>query len=301
MSWLGPLLGLGIGVALGFFGGGGTILAVPLFVYVFGLDEKEAIASSFLVVALSSLSGVVQHLRARRVDLRTGLLFGGPGMFGAHFGGRASAHIDDTLLLLLFASTMLAAAWALWRGRAASSSVTLSPARLIAQGLAVGFFTGMIGAGGGFVIVPALVLFAGLSPPTAIGTSLFILVLQSLAGFSGYVTHVRIDAALVSAVAASAAGGALLGARATHLLRPGVLRRAFAGLIACVAALIFARESGVWGPVLHDALPVSTPQILLVLIVLALGMAVGRASLRMPRERLDDGVVQEFHERGSGI
>jgi len=301
MSWLGLVLGLGIGMALGFFGGGGTILAVPLFVYVFGLDPKEAIASAFLVVALSSLSAVVQHWRARRVDLRTGLFFGVPGMAGAHVGGRVSVHVDDTLLLLLFAATMLAAAWALWRGGAAAiSRAALSPPRLIGQGLGIGLFTGMIGAGGGFVIVPALVLLAGLPPPTAIGTSLFILVLQSLAGFSGYVTHVRIDVALVSAVAASSIGGALLGAQATHLLEPGMLRRAFAALIATVATFIFVRESGVWVPVLHDALPASPPQLLLVVAILALGVAVGRASLRLPDQRLE-AAEEDSHDRGSGI
>ena len=117
MPLLGLALSLLIGVSLGFFGGGGSILTVPLLVYVFGLDPKTAIASSLLVVGIASMSGALHHWRAGNVDLRTGLVFGAAGMTGAYVGGRVGAFIDGTLLLLLFASMMVLTAVAMWQGR----------------------------------------------------------------------------------------------------------------------------------------------------------------------------------------
>src|SRR3990172_3189507 len=106
MSAVGLALSVLVGVSLGFFGGGGSILTVPLLVYVFGLEPKQAIASSLLVVGAASVSGALQHWRAGNVALRTGLSFGAAGMVGAYLGGRASAWVDGTLLLLLFAAMM---------------------------------------------------------------------------------------------------------------------------------------------------------------------------------------------------
>lgn len=213
MSPLGLALSVLIGVSLGFFGGGGSILTVPVLVYVFGLDPKQAIASSLLVVAAASLAGALRHWRAGNVELRTGLLFGVAGMAGAYCGGRAGAYVDGTLLLLLFAAMMLLTSLAMWRGRraaVAAASAERSLWRLLSQGLAVGLFTGLVGAGGGFLIVPALALWAGLPMAAAIGTSLFVIVLNTLAGFFGYVNHVRVDYALVAAVAAAAILGSVL-------------------------------------------------------------------------------------------
>ena len=135
----------------------------------------------------------MQHWRAGNVELRTGLVFGAAGMCGAYLGGRAAAFVDGALLLLLFASMMTLTALAMWRGTARHRGVAAhrSPARLLAQGLAVGLFTGLIGAGGGFLIVPALALWAGLPMPTAVGTSLLVIVMNSAAGFAGYVSARR--------------------------------------------------------------------------------------------------------------
>ncbi len=197
MPVLGFALSLLVGLSLGFFGGGGSILTVPLLVYVFGLDPKEAIASSLLIVGVASSTGVLTHTRAGRVDLRTALVFGGAGMAGAYAGGRASAFVHGTLLLLLFASMMLLTAMAMWRGRReglpGETPHEHAPIRLLAQGFAVGRFTGLVGAGGGFLIVPALVLWAGLPMTRAVGTSLAIIVLNTAAGFVGYASHVRVQ------------------------------------------------------------------------------------------------------------
>jgi uncharacterized membrane protein YfcA len=283
MSPLGLCLSVLVGVALGFFGGGGSILTVPLLVYVFGLEPKQAIASSLLVVGAASVAGAVQHWRAGNVQLRTGLVFGAAAMAGAHAGGRAGAYLDGALLLLLFAATMVLTAAAMWRGRRAPArapAVDRSLAPLVAQGLGVGLFTGLVGAGGGFLIVPALALWAGLPMRAAVGTSLFVIVLSTLAGFSGYARHVRVDLALVAAVAGAAIAGSFLGAWLARRIEPSSLRRAFAVFVVAMAGLIFVRETDAWLETARAALPGSLPQLVFALLVLALGIAMGRISRR---------------------
>jgi hypothetical protein len=283
VSLLGLALSLLIGVALGLFGGGGSLLTVPLLVYVLGLPPREAIASSLLIVAAASLVAALQHLRAGNLRLRTGLQFGSAGMVGAHAGGRAGAFIDPSLLLLLLACMMVLSAYAMWRGRRAA----LRPAphahafaRLVAQGLGVGLLTGLMGAGGGFLITPALVLWAGLPMPAAVGTSLLIIVLNALAGFSGYASHVRIDFHLVASLAAAAVAGSFVGARLAARIDHTSLRRAFAGFVLGMAAFVFARETDAFLATARSALPASLPQLAFALAVLLVGMATGRASRR---------------------
>jgi uncharacterized membrane protein YfcA len=294
---LGIALALAIGVSLGFFGGGGSILTVPLFVYVFGLDAKAAIASSLIVVGVASLVAMLQHLRAGNVELRTGLVFGGAGMGGAYAGGRAAQFVDGALLLLLFASMMMLTALAMWRGRRAPvAAARRSPARLLAQGLAVGLFTGLIGAGGGFLIVPALALWAGLPMPKAVGTSLLVIAMNSAAGFAGYAAHAAIAARLVAAISVCAIAGSVAGAAFARHMNPAWLRRAFAGFVLVMAAWILVRETDVWVRSAREALPQSVPQLVFAVFVLGAGIAAGRASRSWGRHLLDG----EFEE-GAGI
>lgn len=300
MSPLGLGLSVLIGVALGFFGGGGSILTVPLLVYVFGLDAKTAIASSLLVVAAASVSGVVQHWRAGHVELRTGVIFGAAGMAGAYAGGRAGAFLDATLLLLLFAAMMVLTSIAMWRGRRApaepaSGERAVGP--LLAQGLGVGLFTGLVGAGGGFLIVPALALWAGLPMTAAVGTSLLIIVLKSLAGYAGYASHVHVDFNLVAAVSAAAIAGSLVGSRLAHRAHPESLRRGFAGFVLLIACVIIVREADTWVETAHAALPVSAPQLVFALLMLGVGVAAGRVSRRAGADPLADASF----EQGGGI
>jgi uncharacterized protein len=299
-----PLLGLAlsvlIGVSLGFFGGGGSILTVPLLVYVFGLDAKEAIASSLLVVGAASAVASVQHWRAGNVELRTGLLFGAAGMAGAFLGGRAGAYLDGELLLILFAAMMALTSVAMWRGRRAPVRVAPGPhatGRLIAQGLGVGFFTGLVGAGGGFLIVPALALWAGLPMPAAVGTSLFVIVLNSLAGFSGYASHVSVDPRVIGAVAAAAIAGSFVGSWLARRVDPVSLRRAFAGFVLVMAALILVRETDAWITAARAAVPSSIPQVVFALVVLGVGIATGRVSRRVGADPTADRAFTE----GAGI
>lgn len=284
MFVLGIALSILIGVSLGFFGGGGSILTVPLLVYVFGLPPKEAIASSLLIVGIASTSGALQHWRAGNVRPREGLLFGAAGMAGAYLGGRASAFLDGGLLLLLFAAMMLLTATAMWRGRNESGEdrvdELLSPRKLVAQGLAVGSFTGLVGAGGGFLIVPALALWAGLPMTAAVGTSLLIIVLNSASGFLGYLSHVAVDYRLVAMVAAVAVLGSFLGSRLATRIQPASLRRAFAAFVMAMGCLILVREGALVAATLGPALPTTWPQVTFAIVVLALGVLAGRGSAR---------------------
>jgi uncharacterized membrane protein YfcA len=293
MSALGLALSVLIGVSLGFFGGGGSILTVPLLVYVFGLEPKPAIAASLLIVALASISGAAQHARAGNVRLRTALVFGAAGMAGAYLGGRGAAWIDGRVLLLLFAGMMLVTSVAMWRGRRAATAPDAgrhAALMLAAQGLAVGVFTGLVGAGGGFLIVPALALWAGLPMPAAIGTSLVVIVFNSVAGFVGYASHVVVDPGLVAAVAGCAIVGSFAGARLAHAVDPASLRRAFAGFVLVMAAGILVREGSLVAAAAGAALPGTLPQLIFVLLMLGVGILLGRAS-RPTRSEQADGFV----------
>lgn len=301
MTLLGLALSLLIGVSLGFFGGGGSILTVPLLVYVFGLDPKSAIASSLIIVGLASLLGAVQHWRAGNVEVRTVLLFGGAGMAGAYLGARAGAFVDGTLLLLLFAAMMILTAAAMWRGRRdeVRSREDRRPATLplLGQGLAVGSFTGLVGAGGGFLIVPALALWARLPMPKAIGTSLAVIVLNTLAGFAGYANHVQVDPGLVASVTAIALVGSFVGAQLATRTDPSSLRRAFATFVIAMAIFILVREADVWIATAGNALPTSMPQLVFALAMLGVGIAAGRVT----RHGSADPLAERTFSDGAGI
>jgi uncharacterized membrane protein YfcA len=297
VSVVGLLLSALIGVSLGFFGGGGSILTVPLLVYVFGLAPKLAIASSLPVVALASSSGALQYWRAGQLRPRIGLVFGAAGMAGAYLGGRGAAFVDGGILLLIFAAMMLLTSLAMWRGRRAATPGTGGPAlaKLALQGLVVGSFTGLVGAGGGFLIVPALVLWAGLPMPAAVGTSLFVIVLNCLAGIAGYLSHVAVDPGLIAAVAGCAVAGSFAGSALARAVPPAGLRRAFAGFVLVMAVTILLREGALVAATAAAALPRTLPQLLFAGVMLGLGLAAGRASRRA------DDLPESSFSGGDGI
>ena len=300
MSAIGLALSLFIGISLGFFGGGGSIMTVPLLVYVFGLEPKEAIASSLMIVGAASILGAVHHWRAGNVEIRTGLLFGTAGMAGAYTGGRAGAFIDGKLLLLLFAAMMVLTAVRMWRGRREVTWPTAgdrSTGPLLAQGFAVGSFTGLVGAGGGFLIVPALALWARLPMSVAVGTSLMVIVMNTLAGYVGYASHVAIDYRLVASISAIAIVGSFAGTRLGRRVDPNSLRRAFAGFVAVMAAFILVREADLWLDTAKTALPASVSQLAFAAIMLGIGIAAGRVAGRAGAGPLVDRVYSD----GAGI
>jgi uncharacterized membrane protein YfcA len=234
-----------VGVALGLLGGGGSILTVPLLAYVAGMDAQQAIATSLLVVGVTSAVGAISHARAGRVQWRTGLIFGSAGVVGAYTGGLAAQFIPATTLLIGFAVVMIATAVAMLRGRK-SREVTgtrriLMPA-ILAEGLAVGMVTGSVGAGGGFLVVPALALLGGLPMPTAVGTALIVIAVNSTAGLAGHLSSASIDWTAALAITTAAVIGALIGARLTAKIDPGVLRKGFGWFVLAMSSVIIAEE-----------------------------------------------------------
>jgi len=235
-----------VGVTLGLLGGGGSILTVPLLAYVAGMDAKQAIATSLLVVGVTSAVGAVSHARAGRVQWRTGLVFGAAGMAGAYGGGLLARFIPGTVLLIGFAAIMIATAIAMLRGRKNTSTGnhpdSLPVIKIVLEGLVVGLVTGLVGAGGGFLVVPALALLGGLPMPVAVGTSLIVIAMKSFAGLGGYLASVHIDWGLAAAVTAAAVVGGLIGARLTAMVNPEALRKAFGWFVLAMSSVILGQE-----------------------------------------------------------
>ena len=229
-----------VGAALGLLGAGGFLM-VPLLAYVGGLDAKHAITTSLLVVGVASVVGVVAHARAGRVRWRTAVVFGVAGMAGAYAGGRLAHFIPGTILMIAFAAVMVGAAIAMLRGR---NNTDTAPqhrplprrAMMILTAVAVGVISGLLGAGGGFLLVPALALLAGLEMPAAVGTSLAVVAMQSSAGLAGQLAHEHIDWRLAVMVTAAAVIGAVIGGQLTAVFKPDALRKAFGWVL-------FARPS----------------------------------------------------------
>ncbi len=240
--------GLVIGLMLGLTGGGGSILTVPLLVYIVGLDAKVAIATSLLVVGLAGLAGLLAHSRAGNVYWRTGLIFGVAGMAGAYSGGRAAIFFADAVLLLLFAGVMIASGTVMLRKKAPSDEITSAPPpqrnwlRLVSDGFVVGLVTGLVGAGGGFLIVPALALLGGLPMHAAVGTSLLVISMKCFAGLAGYITHVPIDVTSATIVSAFAIAGTVLGSRLAHAISGEHLRSGFGVFVLVIAAILIVIE-----------------------------------------------------------
>jgi uncharacterized membrane protein YfcA len=186
------------------------------------------------------------------VRWRTGRVFGSAGMAGAYAGGRLAAYVPAQVLLAGFAVMMLATAAAMIRGRrpAGDRPVTrelpapreLPVPRVLLDGLAVGLVTGLVGAGGGFLVVPALVLLGGLPMPAAVGTSLVVIAMKSFAGLAGYLSSVDINWPLAGAVTLAAVVGSLAGGRFTGRVPEAVLRRAFGWFVIAMGVLVLAQQ-----------------------------------------------------------
>jgi uncharacterized membrane protein YfcA len=241
-----------IGVSLGLLGGGGSILAVPLLVYVARVDVHAAIGMSLAVVGATSLGGALVHARAGRVSMPAALRFGVAGMVGAPIGARASHLVAAPVLLLLFATLMIVVGgMMLQRRRAAPSPAPRLRHRpgFVGAGFGVGLLTGFLGVGGGFLIVPTLTLLGGLPIHTAIGTSLVVIALNCATGLAGHIRQGAMPLALTAAFIAASSVGALLGVRLAASFEPVRLRRAFAVFVVVIG---FALLAGNAGPVLRS-------------------------------------------------
>ncbi|MEV6527326.1 sulfite exporter TauE/SafE family protein [Longispora sp. NPDC051575] len=235
-----------IGVTLGGLGGGGSILTLPVLVYVTGVPLDGAVTMSLIVVGVTAAVALVPHARAGHVRWRTGLPFAAAGMIGAYAGGRLAAHVPAQLLLTGFAVLMVLTAAAMLRPRhrAASADPAHRPRvpLIVAAGLGVGLATGLLGAGGGFLIVPALAILAAMPMPAAVGTSLLVIAANSTAGIAGHLHTTTVDWPLTAAITALAVAGSVAGTHLAGKANPTVLRRAFGCFVIVAGAGVLARQ-----------------------------------------------------------
>ena len=248
---------IGIGASLGMLGGGGSILTVPVLVHALGVAAPSAVAMSMPVVGLTSLVGAVGHWRAGHVRIQSALAFGGVAMVGAFFGSSIGRAIGGEAQLTILAVLMTVTAIAMWRKPAQPAEATADGqagrqkvAAAAAVALGVGLLTGIVGIGGGFLVVPALVLFGGLTMADAIGTSLVVIAMNAAAGLAGYAGHVAIEWNTVAWFSALAAVGILGGLQLAPHIPAARLRRAFALLLVVVGAVqLWPHVAALWSPV----------------------------------------------------
>jgi uncharacterized membrane protein YfcA len=263
MAIAGYIGALMMGLSLGLIGGGGSILTVPILVYLFGVDAVAATAYSLFVVGLTSVVGSVSHMRMGNIDWKTALVFGVPSILAVFLVRKwVVPAIPDVLftaggfvvtksifLLVLFAALMLLASYSMIRKPTARAPGTATAPRafnfplILGEGLVVGGITGLVGAGGGFLIIPALVLMAGLPMKQAVGTSLIIIAAKSLIGFTGDLTGgMAIDWNFLSIFSAVAIAGILLGSRLSVHISESKLKPAFGWFVLVMGAYMMVRE-----------------------------------------------------------
>lgn len=244
MVILGYVLALLVGLSLGLLGGGGSILTVPILNYVMGMDAQEAIASSLVVVALTSLVGLIPHWRLKRVSFTVGLPFGLASMAGAFVGGWSAQFLPGYVLMILFAMIMLSTSSTMIRGKKKTEQQTPTPKLWVSAllGVVVGAVTGLVGAGGGFLIVPALVLFGGLPIHLAIGTSLFAIVMKNIAALGGHILAVTINWPVTLTFTAIAILGSLFGARLVSRISPDGLQKGFGWFVFVMGLVVIGTE-----------------------------------------------------------
>jgi uncharacterized membrane protein YfcA len=249
---LGSALAALIGLSLGLLGGGGSILTVPIFVYVLGFEPKESIAMSLAVVGATSLFGTVGHWRAGNVNLRVALIFGTVAMAGTYGGARLAVFFSGPAQLALFAVVMLAAAFFMFTDRkerdAPAPAQSMRAPLIIAEGVAVGVLTGLVGVGGGFLVVPALVVLGRVPMKEAIGTSLLVIAMKSAAGFAGYVGQVDVPWAFMSGFTAVAVAGILAGTYLIRFVPQSALKRSFAVFLLIMGTAILYENWDVLRP-----------------------------------------------------
>jgi uncharacterized membrane protein YfcA len=249
-----------IGLSLGLLGGGGSILTVPILVYVLGFEAKPAIAMSLAVVGATALVGAWRHGHAGNVDWRVAALFGGVAAGGTFLGARVAVLFSGAAQLTLFAVVMLAAALFMFRDRTPAEgrrgpTGTLAAVLIGLEGLAVGVLTGLVGVGGGFLIVPALVLLARMPMKRAVGTSLLVIAVKSFAGFLGYLDQVSVPWGFLSGFTGVAIGGILAGTRLIRYVSQQRLKQAFAVFLIVMGIFILYRNRTVFLPAAVEARP----------------------------------------------
>lgn len=262
MLALTAVFGAAVGLSLGLTGGGGSILAVPMLVYGLGVDPREAVGISLAAVGSTAFFGAVHRLWTRQMELRSGMLFAVAGMLGAPLGTYVGRRIPETLLLTLFAALMLWVAARMWRAgqRPETAEVPLSrtscqvepgePVQLNSKcvlvlgfsGVAAGVLSGVFGVGGGFVVVPALVLATRMPIHQAVATSLLVITLVSASGFASYLlAGSAISGPVTGVFVGGGVAGLALGTLIAGKLSPAKLQKAFAALIVAMAIFVIIK------------------------------------------------------------
>lgn len=258
MDLFGYFASICVGLILGVLGGGGSILSIPILVYLFNVDAVTASAYSLFIVGTTSLVGAVPKYREHLVSLQTGIVFGIPSI-AAIFATRKwlVPSIPDVifevgvfmmtkriLLLGVFATLMIISSFVMIRGKGElePEDQRFQTVLVIVEGLLIGFLTGLVGAGGGFLIIPALVLLTGLPFKTAVGTSLFIIAINSLMGFLGDVMNYPMDWNFLLTITGLAIMGILIGNQFSKKVRASRLRRSFGWFTLFMGTWILTKE-----------------------------------------------------------
>ncbi len=257
MRIVGYILAFCIGLSLGLIGGGGSILAVPILIYVMGVAPKAAIATSLAIVGMVSIIGTIPHWRQGNVNFKTAAFFAPTAMIGAYLGARLAdlPLITETVQLTCFGLVMVIASVLMIRkGGNSSANHKVDFADQLAlsnssswwaiplQALGIGILTGFVGVGGGFLIVPALVLFGSVPMKEAIGTSLLIIAFNSATGFLGYLSQVELDWNLVISFIIAASIGTFIGAYLTRFIEAKNLQKGFGYFVLAIAVFVLIKR-----------------------------------------------------------
>jgi len=263
MEILGYLASILIGMSLGLIGSGGSILTVPVLVYLFHVDPLLATTYSLAIVGLSSIAGVISRLKQKLVDFKTIFVFGLPSIFGVFLARKfllpaipSSIHITDTIdlskssfIMLFFATLMLTSALSMILGKNKKEIDGILPVyglTLMLVGLGEGLLTGIVGAGGGFLIIPALVILAKLPMKKAIASSLVIISIKSLVGFSGDLTHTSVDWKFLFSIIVLATIGIITGNFLNKTMDGAKLKKGFGWFVLAMSLVIFIEQF--WTP-----------------------------------------------------
>ncbi|BAN33994.1 hypothetical protein SCD_n00145 [Sulfuricella denitrificans skB26] len=245
------------GIVLGLFGSGGSIIAMPALMYLLNVEAKSAIAMSMGIVAVTATISGWDNWRRGNVDLKVAAMFGFFGVIGTYGGARLGVYTPVQVQLTLFALVMYAAAWKMLQRKkqpvsqlATAGGPQLSEDEVIsahmghiaAHGVGVGVLTGLVGVGGGFLIVPALVLLSGIPMKLAIGTSLVIVAAKSYSGFAGYVAAVPVDWSIMGSFTLVTVAGSFVGTRIAHRFSQETLKRSFGVFLIFVATYIMLKS-----------------------------------------------------------
>ncbi len=252
LVWLGALM---VGLSLGLLGSGGSILTVPLLIYLLGEEKKVAIAESLGIVAAISASGLIIYAFHKQVHWKSVVLFGIPGMAGAFAGAVLAQYVLASVQLIIFGTVMCIAAVMMFKNGAVSSELKSGQSDwwvIALEGLGVGLLTGLIGIGGGFLIVPALVLLGGLSMNLAVGTSLAIIVMQSTVGFITYLKVLErlnksVDVEMMLIFALIGAAGSIVGRTIGGKISNRKLKKVFALFLIVMGSYIIYMNSSLAG------------------------------------------------------